>query len=65
MTKIDCIHTYIKEINEYSVITYMINSYLIGGFDNMLIYELERNTKIDTAYQKRFLIWYTTYFVMN
>ena len=51
----DRLYSYLhKGINEYSVITYMINSYLIGGFDNMLIYELERNTKIDTAIRKGF-----------
>lgn len=49
----DRLYSYLhKGNNEYSVITYMINSYLIGGFDNMLIYELERNSKIDTAIRK-------------
>jgi hypothetical protein len=35
--------------NEYAVLTYMLNSYLIGGYQGMLIYQLENNVKIDVA----------------
>lgn len=34
---------------EYSRITYMLNSYLIGGYKNMLFYRLQKGEKIDTA----------------
>lgn len=41
-----------KGKNEYSIITYMLNQYLIGGFDTLFIYELEKGVKVDTAVRK-------------
>ncbi|MDY0142597.1 MAG: DEAD/DEAH box helicase family protein [Bacteroidales bacterium] len=38
-----------KGTNEYSVLTYMLNSYLIGGYKGMLSYQLNKNIKIDIA----------------
>lgn len=41
-----------KGSNEYFIITYMLNTYLIGGFAGMLLYEMERGTTTDTAIRK-------------
>ncbi|MBI9008472.1 MAG: DEAD/DEAH box helicase family protein [Tenericutes bacterium] len=41
-----------KGDHEYSVITFMLNSYMIGGFPSLLKYEIEHGTKIDTAVRK-------------
>jgi hypothetical protein len=49
----DRIYQYMnKGEREHSVITYMLNSYLIGGFESMLIYELDKGTTIDTSVRK-------------
>lgn len=41
-----------KGEHDYSIITYMLHSYIIGGFPNLLIYELKRGSKIDSAVRK-------------
>ena len=60
--KDDKIYRYMeKGNNNYSVLTYMLNSYLIGGYKNMLDYRLQRGEKIDVAIRETSKIVYSVF----
>jgi len=50
-----------KGANEYALLTYIVNSYLIGGYFSLLTYELEHGAKVDIAIRKTSNIVYNTF----
>lgn len=50
-----------KGNNDYSVLTYKLNSYLIGGYRNMLDYLLQKGEKIDVAVRETSKMVYSVF----
>ena len=62
INKEDKIYQYMENgNNEYSLLTYMLNSYLIGGYKNMLDYRLQKGEKIDSAIRETSKIVYSVF----
>ncbi len=56
------IYPYIeKESKGYSILTYLLNSYIIGGYKNLLNYRLQDGDKIDAAIRETSKIVYSVF----